>query len=650
MIKVSKSFLKIILICGLGVILNVIGVIVAEKLDLSIYLDVVGTIFIAAIGGYVPGIAVGFFTNLLGAIFDTNEMFYGVVSVLLALLTAFLAKRGYYENFPKVLWTIPATALLTSVIGTLIEEMLNLTNRFDTLADLLKVFERFIQHFSAEVPDKALAIMLSFVALKLIPSDIKEHFELVGKMQAPVPPEIRQAINSKSKFISSLSTKMIFSLMAITIFVAVFISAISYTMYQDSSVKDRIRIADGIISMVVNEIDPRRVDEFLEKGYQAEGYKEVERELYKIRASNSDIKFLYVYKIMEDGCHVVFDLDTANLDALEPGSVEEFDESFVPYLDDLLAGRPISPIINNDKYGYLLTIYKPVYNSVGQCVCYAGIDFSMDLINDYGRMFITKVIALFSGAVIFIFVVVLWFVENNIILPVNTMAYCARNFAYDSEEAREKNIERMRNLSIKTHDEIENLYAAFLKTTSDSMHYFENLKRSKIQLAVMDELAHKDALTGLKNKTAYTERTAKFDADIVEGRAAFAIIMIDVNFLKRVNDTYGHEYGNVYLINAGKLACSVFGEDKVYRIGGDEFVVVFDKEELVDCEKYVRTLRQMIKKLQADTTIEPWEKVSAAVGVAYFDKNQDKTAEEVFKRADADMYKNKLAMKAERRD
>ncbi|MBQ3725870.1 MAG: diguanylate cyclase [Selenomonadaceae bacterium] len=650
MIKFGETFSRLALICAAGIILNVLGVIVVKELELPIYFDTIGTIFIAALGGYVPGIAVGFFTNLLGALFDEEEIYYGMVSVLIAVLTAFLARRGYYEKFPKVLWVIPATVLLTSFNSTLIEEMLSLTNSFGYMDFLPKICSHFLEHFSAELPDKSSAVLLSFFALKFIPPEVKKNFKLLGKMQAPVSPEMHRAINTNSKLISSLRTKLLFNLMAITLFVAFFISAISYKIYQDSIIDDRKRIADGIISMVVAEIDPKRVDEFLDKGYQADGYIEVERELHKIRVSNSDIKFIYVYKIMEDGCHVVFDLDTPTVEASEPGSIEDFDETFIPLLPDLLAGKPIKPITNNDKYGYLLTIYKPVYDSMGHCVCYAGIDFSMEILHDYGRMFIAKVIALFSGAVILIFVLVLTFVENNIILPVNTMAYCARNFAYDSEAAREKNIQLMKSLEIRTHDEIENLYSAFLKTTSDSMHYFENLKRSKIQLAVMDELAHKDALTGLKNKTAYAEYTAKLDADIFKERAEFAIIMIDVNFLKRVNDTYGHEYGNTYLINAGKLAASVFGADKVYRIGGDEFVVVLSGKELARCEELVAELRGMIEKLQADENLQPWEKVSAAVGVAYFDERFDETAEDVFKRADKDMYKNKLAMKATRRD
>ncbi len=647
-IKFDKFFLKLATICAAGIILNVIGVAVTKHFNLPFYFDSIGTIFIAVLGGYVPGIAVGLFTNLIGFLFDSEEIFYGMVSVLLAVLTTFLAGKGYYDKFPKILWTIPATVLLTSVNSTIIEEMLSLSNSFSSLDYMPKILEHFLDHFYVELPDKTLAIMVGFFALKFISPEIKERFKLLGKMQAPVSEKMRQAINTKNRFTNSLRMKMLVNLMVITIVIAVFISIVSYNTYQDSIIEDRQRIADGIISMVVNEINPKRVDEFLEKGYQAEGYKEVERELYKIRASNSDIKFIYVYKIMEDGCHVVFDLNTAMVEASEPGSIEEFDESFEPLLPDLLAGRPIRPIINDDKYGHLLTIYKPVYNSTGQCVCYAGIDFSMDILYDYGRMFIAKVIALFSGALIFILVLALTFIENNIILPVNTMAYCARNFAYDSDEAREQNIKHMRSLDIRTNDEIENLYSAFLKTTSDSMHSFENLRKAKIEVAVMDKLAHTDSLTGLKNKTSYVKRTAQFDADIVEGKAAFAIIMIDINYLKRVNDTYGHERGNEYLINAGKLICSVFGEENIYRVGGDEFVAVLDEENLSKSVELVETLRGKIDKLQKDSKLEAWEKVSAAVGVAYYDKLRDKTADEVFKRADEDMYKNKLAMKAVR--
>lgn len=642
-----NSIQKVIIICAACIFVNVAGLYIAQKLRLPIFLDTFGTIFIAAVGGYVPGIAVGFFTNLIGAFFKTTEMYFGIVSILIAVITTFLYRRGYYEKFSKVLLTMPLTVFIASFSGTLIDEFVH---HKEPLESLWKFLLAFNEQFLNELPDKGLAILVAFLLIRAVPADLKEKFLLFGKMQAPLSPEMRQELKKEfaSKFIRSLRTKMILNLIVVTLFIALSITWISYTTYTESEISDCTRIANGISALAVSEINPGSVEEYLERGHNAEGYNEVEGRLRRIRASNSDIKYLYVYKIMEDGCHVVFDLDTPDTPASKPDDVEEFEEAFLPYLPDLFAGKPIPPIISNDEYGYLLTIYKPVYNSVGECVCYVGIDFSLDSIADYGRAFIFKVILLFLDAVIFIFVLVLMFIENNIILPVNTMAYCAKNFAYDSEEARAHNIERMKSLEIKTNDEIENLYSAFLKTTSDSMHYFENLKRSKIQLAVMDELAHTDSLTGIKNKTAYAETTTRLDAEITAGVAEFAIIMIDVNFLKKVNDTYGHERGNEYLINACTLACSVFGEGNVYRVGGDEFVVILDGEKVKDCEALVSRLRGKIEKFRADKTLEAWEKVSAAVGVAHYRAGVDKTADEVFKRADADMYQNKLAMKAVR--
>lgn len=649
MIRLDKTTIKLAMVCAAGIILNVIGSVVAQTLQLNVYLDTIGTIFIAALGGYVPGIAVGFFTNLLASVFDNEEIFYGLVSVLVAVMTTFFAGHGYFDKFPKILMTIPAIILVTSFSGALIEEMMSLSNSFDSLDSLSKFWEHGQKNFFNELPDKSLGILLTFGALKFIPPEMKKIFRLLGKMQAPVSDDMRRAIRANNNFITSLRTKMFVQLLFVTIFTAVLISAISYSLYRKSEIRERERIADGIVTMAVNEIDPKRVDDFLTNGRQAAGYFDVEKRLYKIRASNRDVKFLYVYKILEDGCHVVFDLDTPTIEASEPGSVEAFDGYFLVSKDDLLAGKPIAPIIGDGEYGYLLTIYKPVYDSEGRCVCYAGIDFSMDDINDYGRMFIAEVVALFAGTLIFIFVLSLAFIENNIILPVNTMAYCARNFAYDSEEARAKNIERIKNLEIRTNDEIENLYAAFLKTTSDSMNYFENLKRSKIQLAVMDELAHKDAMTGIKNKTAYNKDTARLEADIAAGNANFAIAMIDVNYLKKINDTFGHERGNEYLINAAKLACKIFGTDNVYRVGGDEFVAVLSGDDVANCDKFVANIRAAIEIFRANEKLQPWEKVSAAVGVAYF-SDGDNSVEEVFKRADADMYANKLAMKAVRKD
>ena len=67
-------------------------------------------------------------------------------------------------------------------------------------------------------------------------------------------------------------------------------------------------------------------------------------------------------------------------------------------------------------------------------------------------------------------------------------------------------------------------------------------------------------------------------------------------------------------------------------------------------EDRIRTFNEEVKKLQADDSLKPWEKVSAAVGIAKYDKGRDATAEETFRRADEAMYREKVAVKAIRTD
>ena len=644
---------KVILICIAGLILNLSGSAVAKVFDLPLYLDTSGTIFISALGGYAAGITVGFFTNLLKAFVDPQQMYFCSVNIIVAIFTAFFTRRGYFDDFGKLILIIPALSFSTGTLSLLIENFLNSTS---VLQSVNEFQIGYAENFFNEFIDKTISISLAFAILKLIPPQIKKDFKLFGQRQTPLSDEMKRTV-SEQKNSSSLRTKLLLILILSSFLVSFSISLISYLLFKDAAIDDRIKTVDGIVTVVLNEINPFHVDDYIKFGRISEEYKKIEEEFYAIKNSNTYIKYLYVYKIEADGCHVVFDLDTANLEGDKAGEIVEFDESVLPYKEDLIAGRPIPPIISDDEYGYLLTLYKPLYDVNGQCVCYAAVDYSMDILNEYIRTFVIKLLALFLGCFVFISAVGLAFIENHIILPINTLAYYSWNFSFDSEAARKKNIERIKNLKIKTSDEIENLYSALLRTTENVLKYLETLQRARIQIAdmmlkvfEMDAIAHKDSLTGIKNKTAYVEMIARLDEKISKGTAEFFIAMVDVNFLKRVNDTYGHERGNEYLINACRLICSVFGEEHVYRIGGDEFVVVIEGEKVSLCKYFIKQFAVEMERKSSNQSLEAWEKISAAIGTATYQKGEDKFADEVFRRADREMYANKLAMKAARTD
>ncbi len=121
-----------------------------------------------------------------------------------------------------------------------------------------------------------------------------------------------------------------------------------------------------------------------------------------------------------------------------------------------------------------------------------------------------------------------------------------------------------------------------------------------------------------------------------------------MNFLKRTNDIYGHEKGNIAIKKLCEIVCNIFVHSPVFRIGGDEFVVVLTGRDFEHADALISEFNAQIQALQQDKTLEPWARVSAAIGYATFNPQTDSSIENVFRRADKAMYARKKAMKAVR--
>ena len=167
----------------------------------------------------------------------------------------------------------------------------------------------------------------------------------------------------------------------------------------------------------------------------------------------------------------------------------------------------------------------------------------------------------------------------------------------------------------------------------------------------MRELANKDALTGVKNKLAYDRETRRVEAEMEADKGKrFGLVMIDLNFLKRINDTFGHEQGNIAIKKLCHIVCTIFAHSPVFRVGGDEFAVMLENDDYENADALVAELNATLENMAKDDTLEPWERVSAAIGFARYDAAADSSVANVFKRADREMYNRKKAMKALRSD
>ena len=162
----------------------------------------------------------------------------------------------------------------------------------------------------------------------------------------------------------------------------------------------------------------------------------------------------------------------------------------------------------------------------------------------------------------------------------------------------------------------------------------------------LNNMAYADALTSVSNKSAFDVRMSELETLVRDQSKVpeFAIAIFDCDNLKRVNDSYGHDKGNVYLRSSSNLICRVFKDSILYRIGGDEFAAVLEGEEY----KNRKALREeFLKKVNEICALskEPWEQINISVGIARFNPDIDETAHDVFVHADHLMYEHKRSKK-----
>lgn len=587
-----KKNTNALLCCIVGVAINLIFSNLAKLSGFPVYLDTVGTILSAVLGGYLPGVIVGFTTNLLKGITDITSIYYGVLNVIIAVCTAFFAKKGLLKKVSGILLTLIILTLIGGGLGTLLPWCMDELT-FDAESLGAKIYST--GHFSTDISqlianlitdfmDKFLTLLFVYIINKVIPDNIKQTFRIAGWKQTPLSAEEEKAARSANSRLMSMQTKILLMLTVAMVAVAAAATSISIMIYRSNAIKEHIRMAQGAANMAATIIDPDKVADYLENGSDSPGYNETKNMLYRIRSSSPDIEYIYVYSIRKDGCHVVFDLDTDDVAGDPPGTIVPFDESFLELVPDLLAGKEIEPIITDDTYGWLLTVYQPVFDSAGNCVCYAAADVSMNQINDDERNFLVEELALFLGFFILILIVVWELVEYNMVLPVNSMALSADAFAYNSEEAREVSLEKLRYLNIHTGDEVENLYRAFVKTSEDSMNYVTAIQEktetiSRMQNALIMVLA--DIVESRdKNTGDHIRKTAAYTAIIMKHMRKLGIYtdqLTDKFVADVVSSAPLHDIGKITIPDAilnkpGRLTDEEFEKMKEHAIAGSEII------------------------------------------------------------------------------
>lgn len=596
-----------------GIALNTGLSTLVTTLGLPLYLDTVGTVAVAVVGGYFPGVLVGFVTNIIKCISDPSSLYYGVLNVMIAFAATCIARRGWFKRITGIIGAVVVFVLIGGGIGALIPWFMEgLSFDSESLGGLLyatgyfsKPVSYMLSSLLMDIPDKAITVVLVVVILRAVPEKLYPFVNLDIWAQVPLSDEetpagmesVKQKISLKHKIM------LVFGVSLITVaFIAV---GLSTSIYQNTITQEHMRIAQGSAEIAAGLLDGDRIEEYLASGGTGDEYDQVKQRIGKVLNSAVDIEYLYVYKIEEDGCHVVFDLDTKETQADAIGKVIPLDEGLTEHLPDLLAGREVEPVVTTDEYGYLLTAYYPVYDSTGKCACYVGVDVDMEMLNTLRRSFLVEMSSVFFGFFIMLSVFASWMIAHRVTLPIDAMTGAVEKYASlgNDQEALDKNVRKMRGMEISTGDEVERLYRAVCRMASSQAEQLRSNRRlsdstEKMQdgliVTMADMVENRDSDTG-----AHIQKTAAYVRIIVEGlkRKGYYAEKITPKFMSDVvRSAPLHDVGKINIPDAvlnkpGKLTEEEFEIMKTHTTAGKK--IMEHAISTVEGDGYLKEARNM---------------------------------------------------------
>lgn len=318
-------------------------------------------------------------------------------------------------------------------------------------------------------------------------------------------------------------------------------------------------------------------------------------------------------------------------------SEDEFDSATAAQFFDIMKSDQIHFFEETTQWGTDFTGAVSIKDSAGNSIAVLAVDIDVTSIKKTIREYAAVNFFLITLlGVLFIVLFLLWS-HNNITEPIKKLEESAVGFVDHSRGQRNIEALSFQAPDIKTNNEIKSLSDAVVKMTEYMRDYVSDIISAEEKAASMQKLANRDALTGIRNKTAYDAELIRIKSEKV------GLAVVDLNDLKMINDTYGHDKGDLAIKKLCQIICEIFSLSPVFRIGGDEFVVILQGHDYDHFDQLSKNFNRYLEMLQKDRTLKPWDRISAALGAAFNEGGE--SMDSIFKRADQMMYKRKKEMK-----
>ncbi len=477
---------------------------------------------------------------------------------------------------------------------------------------------------------------------------------------------------NENRYRNPLSRHILIGCLVFIILLCFIMGIISYVIFNRTMMSHYKGHLTDIINLTISRIDIDDLEQCIETGVASEKYWVLEEFLDDARqqfhveyiALVTPVRTERGYDVMAVGSGLLPDeragVNHKDMEIPKLGDMigAFYPPEFIPIIyDDLLNRTTIKFSSSHTEFGRTYDGAIPVRNKDGKGILLLTTGMTLRNIDTMLHSYLLLILlcALVLSAV-FITFMLMW-LQKRVIIPLKKIERTAGNFAEKSQNQRNPEALILEQPGIRTGDELEALADTLVAMSRNMKEYVEailtysaEMADMKLNVTNMSTIAFRDSLTGVKNKASYDKEKERLNWDIINRMAKFALLMVDINYLKRVNDSYGHEKGDIYIKTLCKLVCDIFAHSPVYRVGGDEFLVILENRDYECAQDLQKKMQEKIETLQADKSLNPWNRVSAASGLAFFDSESDENVDDVFKRADKAMYQNKKEMKAVRTD
>ncbi len=515
-----------------------------------------GTLLTAAVIGLLPGLCAAL---LAGAFFsflvESGRFFMLPVDFLLVFVAAYAARHSWLDSWRRMLFGGLATGFVAGLaafgLGSCLE--------FPLADSIMKG-----TWLTAGMPEAHVQLLLSGIYHA---ADVGLSFLLLAGLRRLAPSlflvEPHPATFAKEgvrRF--PIRVKLLVILSVVMVFTASLLFFCVRGIYRQQLVETYGSVARNFVEAASMLVDERELPVILAPGgSETEAYRELFSDMRAFYARSDDIiRYLNLYTVGEqDGRGYAMTICDPSDTGYRYGRRFWMDED--AYYDEIgkqmldpKDNRMVGPVVSRGYWGWLMTIYKPLYDPDGKKVAFIGVDLDMTRAMQEMRVLDTKILSI--EFIIFSLLLALMYtiITRQVIDPVRRLQEMLGYF----REHREKSPAEEAPTS---GDEFEVLAHDITEVQDIILQDSEQLQK---YLDLIQRMALRDELTGVQNHTAYENKLSELTAVITAGTAEFAILMADMNGLKFVNDVYGHEKGDIALRAMSRALCDIFKHSPDY--------------------------------------------------------------------------------------